>query len=148
MHYPDPANVSTDELYKWIGHEEKLQDPRWHNTCAIRVSLALLGAGIPSITSGKTTVMAGKYAGRTIDASQKRLSEWLAKEWGEPEKFGAALAFDNIGQRNGVISFYQLWGPFDNQGHIDLVAPHWKYRLLCEGYCYMQSVECWFWECD
>lgn len=76
--------------------------------------------------------------------SQKRLSEWLAKERGELEKFGAALAFDNFGNRKGVISFYQLLGPYDPQGHIDLVARHAKCRLLCEGYCYMQSVECWF----
>lgn len=49
---------------------------------------------------------------------------------GEPEKFGAARAFVNIGNRKGVISFYQLWGSFDRQGHIDLVARHAKCHLL------------------
>lgn len=143
-HYPDRANVSAEELYQWIGLPEKLNESAWRNTCAVRVSLALLGTGL-TIWNGRTVVRAGKYENRQIEATQKRLTEFLVDEWGEPEKFMGALAKERIGVRRGVIRFVQLWGPFDEQGHIDIVAPdQWK-RLMCEGSCYWDSVEVWFW---
>jgi hypothetical protein len=144
-HYPDRVSVPIEELYQWLGLPEKLHEPGWQNTCAVRVSLALLGAGM-TIWDGRTTVRAGKYAQRQIEATQKRLANYLRREWGEPERFAAALAKWRIGGRRGVIAFAQLWGPFDQQGHIDIVAPDQWQRLLCEGSCYWDSVEVSFWE--
>ena len=45
MHFPDTGNVSPDELYQWIGYPENTANPNFRNPCAIRLSLALLGAG-------------------------------------------------------------------------------------------------------
>jgi hypothetical protein len=143
-HYPDPVSVPAEELFRWIGHADKLHDTRWHNTCAIRISIALSGAGMV-IPGGFLHVKDGKYANRKLEIKQAALAELLTREWGEPEKFSGALARESIGLRRGIIRFLGLWGPFDPQGHIDLVAPdQWK-RLMCEGSCYWHSVEVWFW---
>lgn len=145
-HYPDSLNVPAEELFRWIGHADKLQDPNWHNTCAIRVSLALLGAGM-TLPGGFLVVRAGKYKDRGIEIRQDVLADRLLQALGEPEKFGAALMRERVGMRRGVIRFVQLWGPFDPQGHIDLVAPDQWNRIQCEGVCYWHAVECWFWAC-
>jgi hypothetical protein len=143
--YPDPRNVPIEELFQWIGHADKLNDANWHNTCAIRVSLALLGAGM-IIPGGFLHVKAGKFKDRTLEIGQEALAALLTREWGEPEKFPGALARESIGHRNGVARFIQLWGPFDPQGHIDLVdAITWN-QLACQGTCYWDAVEVWFWE--
>ncbi len=47
MHFPDTDSVGREELYHWIGYPENITDPNFYNTCAIRMSLALLGAGSP-----------------------------------------------------------------------------------------------------
>ena len=144
-HYPDSLSVPAEELFPWIGHADKLKDPKWHNTCAIRVSLALLGAGMP-LPGGFLPVLAGKYKDKHLEIRQDVLADRLLRAWGEPERFGGALLKDRVGMRRGVIRFLQLWGPFDPQGHIDLIAPDQWSRLMCEGICYWHSVECWFWE--
>lgn len=59
MHFPDTDNVSREELYRWIGRPENIADANFYNTCAIRMSLALLGAGYPN--PGKYPINAGKY---------------------------------------------------------------------------------------
>lgn len=143
-HYPDRISVPTEELYAWIGYPEYVGNASWQNTCAIRVSICLLGAGV-MIRPGHMTVKAGKWEGRRIEQGQKRLADFLLAEWGEPEKFGGALARESIGMRRGVASFSQLWGPYDAQGHIDIVAPDQWNRLICEGSCYWDSVEVSFW---
>ena len=91
-------------------------------------------------------IMAGKLKGRQIEQSQQLLADVLTRTWGVPERFSGALAKDGIGRRHGVIRFLQLWGPFDAQGHIDLVSPDQWNRLMCEGSCYWDAVEVWFWE--
>lgn len=48
MHFPDTDSIGRDELYHWIGYPQKINDPNFYNTCAIRMSLALLGAGYPN----------------------------------------------------------------------------------------------------
>ncbi len=47
MHFPDTDSVGREELYHWIGYPENITVPNFYNTCAIRMSLALLGAGYP-----------------------------------------------------------------------------------------------------
>jgi hypothetical protein len=69
----------------------------------------------------------------------------LCTIWGEPEKFGAALLRERIANRRGVIRFVGLWGPYDPQGHIDLLCHDELHRLACEGdHVYWHAVECWF----
>jgi len=44
--YPDRRSVSAEELYRWIGYPSYVTDPRYANTCAIRMSLALVRCGV------------------------------------------------------------------------------------------------------
>lgn len=146
QHFPAKATVKKPELYSSIGHPEKIPDANWDNTCAVRLSIALVGAGV-AIAPGFLTILAGRHKGKRIESRQKQLSVFLAQRWGEPEKYkSGAAARKGISGRRGVISFFQLWGPTDRQGHIDLVAPdNWGDDLLCVDDCYWSSVEVWFW---
>lgn len=143
--FPDKRSVLPEELYQWIGHPEYIGDGNMLNTCAIRLSMALIRVGV-SIWPGNITVLAGGMRGRRIESSQRKLSRFLVGRWGEPEKYkGGQAARKGIGQRHGVISFFQLLGPTDQQGHIDLIAPDSWQTLICEDDCYWQSVDVWFW---
>jgi hypothetical protein len=145
QHFPAKATVNKAALYTGIGHIEKVPDANWDNTCAVRLSVALIGAGV-AIAPGYLTIETGPHKGKRIESRQRALSEFLRKRWGEPEKFnGGAAARKGIGSRRGVISFFQLYGPTDRQGHIDLVGPDNWSDPVCADDCYWQSVEVWFW---
>jgi hypothetical protein len=152
MHFPDVINVGKAEIFHWIGYPENIQDANFDNTCAIRLSMALLGAGFPN--PGTYPVKAGKFKGRMIETKQRKLSHWLARQLGQPEKYdGGSAAKAGIGARRGIVSFFKLHGSTDNQGHIDIVMPdRWGYfRCGHENEdskvytCYWDSVEVWFW---
>lgn len=152
MHFPDVLNVGKAELFRWIGHPENIADTNFDNTCAVRLSLALLGTGFSN--PGTYHVLDGKYKGRTIETRQRILSNWLVQHLAVPEKYaGGSAAKDGIGTRHGIISFFKLHGPTDNQGHIDIVMPdRWGYfRCGFENEdaqiyaCYWDAVEVWFW---
>jgi hypothetical protein len=146
-HYPDSFNVPAEELWQWVGHPENARNPQWSNTCAVRMSLALASVGI-YVPNGYLVVAAGKYKGRRIEIKQEILANHLCMVWGEPEKFPTAIVRESIGNRRGVVRFVGLWGPYDPQGHIDLIAAYDWDRLLCEGgHVYWHAVETWFfWE--
>jgi hypothetical protein len=148
VHYPDPFNVPAEELWQWVGHPEYGRNAHWRNTCAIRMSLALAGAGI-YVPGAYLIAAAGKYKGRRIEIKQEILAAHLSRVWGEPEKFPTAIIRESIGDRRGVIRFVGLWGPYDPQGHIDLVACDRYHQLACEGgHVYWHAVEVWFWPLD
>lgn len=143
--YPDRRSIATEELYQWIGHPEFIGDVNWANTCAIRMSLALIRSGV-HVPGNRVQVLAGQLKGRMIEPSQAKLSRFLVHAWGEPEKYGGGpQAQKGIGNRHGVISFYHLWGATDRQGHIDMVAPYGINELACEEDCYWSSTDVWFW---
>jgi hypothetical protein len=115
MHFPDPDSVDRDELYQWIGHPENITDPGFYNTCAIRMSLALLGAGFPN--PGTYPIKAGKYKGRMIEPGQRRLSHWLVQHIGKPEKYKSGPEAEKaIESRHGIVSFFSIYGDGNPQG--------------------------------
>ena len=150
-HFPDTDSVSLEELYQWIGYPENIGNANFVNTCAIRMSLALLGAGFPN--PGAWPIKGGKYKGRMIETKQRKLSNWLVRHLGQPEKFKSGKeAQDRIATRRGIISFFKLHGPTDNQGHIAIVAINrWEiFRCGPERDdhatgCFWNSAEIWFW---
>jgi hypothetical protein len=151
MHFPDTESVGLEELYHWIGYPENIKDANFANTCAIRLSLALLGAGFPN--PGIYPVKAGKYRGRMIETKQRKLSNFLVQQLGQPEKYKSGQeAQKKIGARSGIISFFQLHGPTDRQGHIAIVTvDRWGY-FRCGNEspesptgCYWDAVDTWFW---
>lgn len=148
-HFPDTFNVSQPEIMHWVGHPHEIGNPGFENTCAIRLSLALLGAGYPN--PGAWPVKAGKYAGRKIETRQRKLSDWLIRQLGQPERCTGGIAKERIGQRTGIISFFNLYGSGDNQGHIDIIMPDRGGYLRCgnenpdRGGCYWTASSVWFW---
>jgi len=153
MHFPDTGNVSPDELYQWIGYPENTANPNFRNTCAIRLSLALLGAGYPN--PGAWPIKAGKYKGRAIETRQRKLSSWLVRHLGKPEIFSSGKeAEGKVGTRRGIISFFSIYGDVNPQGHIAIVAKdRWGLYTRCGNEldgsmtgCYWSSREVWFWE--
>ena len=151
-HFPDTDNVSRAELYQWLGYPENTNDPGFYNTCAIRLSLALLGAGYPN--PGLWPIKAGKYKGRMIETRQRKLSNWLKRHVGKPEIYqGGPAAERGIGARQGIISFFNIYGGDAPQGHIAIVSrDRWGMYLRCGNEldgagtgCYWTSREVWFW---
>lgn len=152
MHFPDPDSVDRDELYQWIGHPENISDPGFYNTCAIRMSLALLGAGFPN--PGTYPIKAGKYKGRMIETGQRRLSNWLVRHIGKPEEYKSGLEAEKaIEARHGIVSFFSIYGDNNPQGHIAIVSmDRWGKYIRCgheiDGTatgCYWSSRKVWFW---
>lgn len=151
MHFPDTDSVPLEELWQWLGYPENIKDINFSNTCAVRMSLALLGAGFPS--PGTYPVKAGKYTGKSIETRQRKLSTWLARQLGQPEKYkSGADAQKAIGARRGIISFFQLHGPSDRQGHIAIVSVNRWQVFRCGPErddaptgCFWNAVEVWFW---
>lgn len=150
-HFPDPVSVPREALLQWLGRGELIPDVHFANTCAIRLSMALLGAGLPN--PGSWPVLAGKFKGRAIETRQRALSHWLAHRLGRPETYRSGRAAQQrIGARHGIISFFHLHGPNDRQGHIDIVLmDRWHAYQRCgsnnddAGGCYWDAVEVWFW---
>lgn len=143
--FPRKSTVSPAHLYKGIGHPEYVTDGRMTNTCAVRLSVALVAAGI-AIRPGNITVLAGAHKGWRLESGQARLSKFLLHQWGEPERYGSGPdAKRGVGTRRGVISFYHIYGTAEQQGHIDLASPDRWGEAECADGCYWQSREVWFW---
>ena len=118
-------------------------DRIWQNTCAIRMSVALVAAGM-LIRPASLTIKSGPHKGKMVQAGQRKLSEFLAHEIGKPEKFvSGAEARKGIGPKRGIISFFQIAGT--RQGHIDLVSLEDWPRFQCSGHCYWDAKDVWFW---
>lgn len=145
--YPDKIDMPPERLYQEIGRPDLSNDPNWKNTCAVRVSLALVKSGM-KIDTGHMTIMTGKHKGSKIEQNQVRLSRYLSRGsvLGEPEKvIGGGAAAKGIGARRGIVSFFKLNGQADTQGHIDLVQPSTGGYQACASRCFWTSVEIWFW---
>lgn len=141
--------VTAAQVYEAIGHPSSMaSDPVWQNTCAIRMSVALIGAGM-AIRPGRLKIRDGPFKGKMVEPGQHRLSEYLAREIGTPQRFkGGDAAMHGIGSQNGIISFFQIAGPTSRQGHIYLVSPNLWHGLICNGFCYWGAVDVWFWALD
>lgn len=150
-HFPDTSTVSPEELYHWIGYPENIGNPNFENTCAVRMSLALLGAGFPN--PGRWRIKAGKYAGRAIETKQRLLSRWLLTQLGQPEKFSSGPEAERkIGTRRGIVSFFSIYNDDRPQGHIAIVSKDlWGYFRCGNEHprqstgCFWSSREVWFW---
>lgn len=140
------SGIDQAALYESIGHPEFAHDSRMQNTCAARVSMALLAAGIHP-APGNLTVQAGRFARLRIETNQKALSNFLRQRLGKPEVYESGYqAWSKIRPRRGIVSFFHLHGgAWDPQGHIDLVEPAAMEDLQCVGSCYWSSTEVWFW---
>ncbi|WP_313622769.1 hypothetical protein [Achromobacter sp.] len=83
--------VSGEALYSEIEFDQAAlirQDGGYVNTCATRMSLALIKAGVPF--NGRLTIKHGKYKGRTVEPGAKLLADQIAR----PHSLGKPLVFE------------------------------------------------------
>ena len=145
--YSSNRSISQDTLFKEIGWDDLIGNSAYANTCAIRVSLALIKSGIN--VRGRIVIKKGPHKGKLIEPGQAKLSQLLAgiSFLGAPEKFKSADAEKGIGHRRGVVSFWRIPGYLnDGGGHIDLVSPALGGIRICGSSCFWNSQEVWFWE--
>lgn len=145
--YQRNKDLDTPMLYTAIGYPEHANSIYWENTCAIRLSLALIKAGIP-LPAGHMAVKAGPNKGMRIEQNVARLAGYLSKKGvlGEPEKYKSATQLrSKLGQRRGIVAFFSLLGGTDRQNHIDLVAPGDSGYHECASACYWGASNAWFW---
>lgn len=147
QHYPKVGK--REELYALIGWSDLVDNPAFLDTCAIRMSMGLLGAGI-TLPGARMVANEGALKGRRIEPGQARLSGILKRIWGKPEVFTDAQGANaGIGAKSGVVSFFRIHGggPADG-GHIDLIWPGPGGFLQCARSCYFNAIEIWFWPLD
>ncbi len=136
---------SGSDLYAEMGidHEKLIkQNPAYVNTCAARVSLALLKSGVTFV--GRLPVKSGKFAGKRIEAGAKLLADQLKNPsvFGMPEIYKPADFLTKIQGRKGVVLFWKVTGY--GGGHIDLIDSTTTVAV-CNSNCYINSKEIWFW---
>lgn len=138
--------IKRPELFKEIGWDDLINNAAYENTCAIRISLALIKCGI-TIPDGRMQIKKGVYKGKRIEPGQAKLSLVLARAsmLATPEKFKAREHENGIGNRTGIVSFFHLMPGIYENGHIDLVAPHDGGPRKCASDCWWSSKEVWFW---
>ena len=137
--------VKRAELFAELGWNDLTNNPSYENTCAIRMSLALLKCGVT--IPGRLRIKAGKHKGKLIEPGQAKLAGILARRsvLGEPEKFAMDRTEEGIGDRQGIVSFFNL-NPLVQtpQGHIDIVYSASGVRT-CGTSCFWLAKEVWFW---
>jgi len=141
---PAPS-VQRATLFKEIGWDDLIDNEAYWDTCAIRMSLALIKSGMT--IPGRMPIKSGVHRGKLIEPGQSKLSSILARPGylGRPERFRKSEAEEGIGQRSGIVSFFDIDPPSDRQhGHIDLVRPENNFRR-CSSACYWGSSKVWFW---
>ena len=138
--------VKQSELFAELGWTDLTDNPAYENTCAIRMSLALIKCGIT--IPGRMRIKAGAYKGKLIEPGQAKLARILSRPslLGKPEKFTMAQAEAGIGNRQGIVSFFDV-NPMvqTRQGHIDIVHSAVGVRT-CATSCFWLSKELWFWQ--
>ncbi|ADY65788.1 MULTISPECIES: type VI secretion system amidase effector protein Tae4 [Rhizobium/Agrobacterium group] len=139
-----PNYVSQRDLFTEIGWDDFIGNPNYHNTCAIRVSIAFVKSGI-NIVPASHRIQKGPYAGKGIEVNMRRLANLVKRTsyLGEPEPFTPATARNGIGARNGVVAFNNIPG-YTGGGHIDLVRGGSE-ATQCASACYYNSETIWFW---
>ncbi|MFV0334223.1 MAG: T6SS effector amidase Tae4 family protein [Tropicimonas sp.] len=139
-----PNYVDQQTLYTEIGWEEFLGNPYYENTCATRVSLALLKSG-HEVRPGSHRIQKGPYKGKRLQVSMKDLANILAQDhwFGAPEILNQPDPSAAVGARQGIIAFHRL-PTYSGGGHIDLIDNSTA-SLVCASGCYFEAEETWFW---
>ena len=138
--------VSDEAVYQELGYDlaELLKlNAGYKNTCATRMSVALLRAGMS--IAGRLKIKSGMLAGKSVEPGAKLLADQLARPglFGPPSIFRrpSGAPAELKGQK-GVIFFWKL--ATSGIGHIDLVEPA-NSTQVCNSSCYFACQEIWFW---
>ena len=137
--------VDAEALYKEIGYNyENLvqQNPAYVNTCAVRMSLALIKSDVDFI--GRLKIKDGPHKGKTFEPGAKLLADQLARPgvFGRPDIIAPSDAMSRLSGKKGLILFWKIAGY--GGGHIDLIDVSTTVQA-CNSACYFSSKEIWFW---
>lgn len=137
--------VSGADLYAEMGIDHEVlmkQNPAYVNTCAARVSLALLKSNVSFV--GRLTIKSGEYTGKKIETGAKLLADQLKIPhiFGFPDLIDPTRAPQLLSGKKGAVLFWKIAG-YDG-GHIDLIEPIDSVQV-CNSACYYSSKEIWFW---
>lgn len=138
--------VDGEVLYSEIGYSQEAlmkQNPAYENTCATRVSLALLKSGV-SFT-GRLIIKSGELKGKAVETGAKLLADQLMRPtvFGRPEVYKPADFMKRVTDKRGVVFFWKITGY--GGGHIDLIEIL-NTVAVCNSNCFIHSKEIWFWE--
>ena len=138
-------HIGTRSLYAEIGYDAvKLlqQNVAYRNTCAVRMSLALLKTGVSF--KGRLKIKTGKFKGKHIEPGAKLLADQLARPrvFGQPAVYKPAEFKRKAFGKRGVVLFHKIsdYGG----GHIDLIEPS-NMSFSCNSNCYFSCRSIWFW---
>lgn len=140
-----PSFVDAVALFNEIGHSyDNLlqQSPDYVNTCAVRMSLALIKSGVQFV--GRMKIKEGPYKGKMVEPGAKLLADQLARPtvFGRPDLIPPANAVPRLSGKKGLILFWKIAGY--GGGHIDLIETSTTVQV-CNSACYFSSKEIWFW---
>lgn len=140
--------VSRKDIYQEIGYDDEAlmkQNPGYYNTCATRMSMALIKSGV-AIT-GRLKIKDGAYKGRTFEPGAKLLADELSKPnlFGKPQIFTGAEAQAKLAGKKGVVFFWKIENY--SGGHIDMIETA-NSVFVCNSACSFNSKEVWFWPLD
>lgn len=140
-----PSFVNAMDLYREIGYQQETlltQNPGYVNTCAVRMSLALIKAGVYFM--GRLRIKQGPHKGKMIEPGAKLLADQLVNPtvFGRPDIFTPTDATRRLSGKKGIIFFWKIVGY--GGGHIDLIDAS-STTQVCHSACYFQSKEIWFW---
>lgn len=144
--YPLKKAIPRDTLFRELGWDDLINNAAFENTCAIRMSVALIRSGV-TIPAGRIPIKAGPHRGKRVEPGQAKLADILATNalLGKPEKFSTSEAENGIGSRSGIVSFYNLLPGVYDHGHIDIVSSSSGGFKICGMDCYWKSKQVWFW---
>jgi hypothetical protein len=149
-HYSSEPSSSTyksaSDVYTEIGYNLNdlivKQNVGYANTCATRMSLALLKSGVSF--AGRLPIKSGTFKNRKVETGAKLLADQLLlpSVFGKPQFLDPAKASLLLMDKKGVIFFWKITG-YDG-GHIDLIETNNKLQT-CNSHCYFNCKEVWFW---
>lgn len=147
LNYPSsnpssPRYVSQADLFNEIGWVEFLGNPNYSNTCAIRVSSAMVKTGV-AVANGSHRILKGSFKGKRIEVGMKKLANIIEQSgrFGNAERYTQNI-YPHVKGRSGIIAFFTIPG-YAGGGHIDLLDGSFP-DMRCESACYA-SQEVWFW---
>lgn len=138
--------VGAEKVYEEIGYNRQdllRQSADYGNTCATRMSLALLKSHISF--RGRLPIKSGKYKDQSVEPGSKLLADQLAlpHAFGKPAVYTPQTILKKISGKRGVIFFWKIHGY--GGGHIDLIDFQ-NGVATCHSFCFFESKEIWFWE--
>lgn len=143
-----PGYVPAAQLFAELGYDHDAllkKHPDFINTCAVRMSLALLKNSVEF--TGRFPINSEQFKGKKFEPGAKLLADQLYR----PNVFGKAEIYTDardaalkLINRRGVVFFNKI----ENYGggHIDLIEPLTHESLVCNSDCFPNSKEIWFWE--